>query len=87
MEVQTVASKLACEFNDRLARSNKDTNIKVVRIETEKSCHFMTDIKRFREPTTEMVKYIKTTSTTTKDKKAYRNRLFFWPILLLYPLS
>ncbi len=64
LEVQTVASKLALEFNDRLARTTRDPNLKlkflmakVVRFENGKSHRFMAFEKRFHGPTTELVKY------------------------------
>ena len=64
MEIQTVASKLALEFNDSLARATRNPNLKlrflmtkVVLIENGKSRRFMAYEKRFRGPTTEMVKY------------------------------
>lgn len=66
LEVQTVASKLAFEFNDRLGKTSKDPNLKlkflmakVVRFDGEdgKPPRFMAYEKRFRGATPEMVKY------------------------------
>ncbi len=64
LEIQTVANKLALEFNDRLARTTRNPYLKlkfriaqVVRFGNGKSRRFMTYEKLFRGPTTELVKY------------------------------
>ena len=66
LEVQTVASKLAFEFNERLSKTNKDPNMrlkflraKVVRFDNEdgKLPRFMAYEKHFRGEAPEFVKY------------------------------
>ncbi len=67
LEVQTVASKLAFEFNDRLGKTNKNPNLKlkflmakVIRFDNsddEKPPRFMAYEKRFHGPTPKMVRY------------------------------
>jgi len=66
LEVQTVASKLAFEFNDRLSKTKKDPNMrlkflraKVVRFDNEdgKPPRFMAYEKHFRGEAPEFVKY------------------------------
>ena len=65
LEIQTIASKIAFEFNDRLCRTTRDPNIKikylmakVVRISMEDgNLRFMAYEKRFHGATPEMIKY------------------------------
>jgi len=67
LEVQTVSSKLAFEFNDRLSRTTRNPNLKLkflmakmVRFDSKedgKPPRFMAYEKRFHGPTPEMVKY------------------------------
>jgi len=66
LEVQTVAAKLAFEFNARLGRTKEDPNMKlkflmakVVRFDNQegKPPRFMAYEKRFRGPKPEMIKY------------------------------
>lgn len=65
LEIQTIASKIAFEFNDRLSRTTRDPNLKikylmakVVRITMEGGVQrFVAYEKRFHGPTPEMVKF------------------------------